>query len=148
MASSSGHQPKFAALNRGCHLYLAVWPSHWALAHTSSFCFFFGIPMTEHSYVENLTSKTRSCAFFLAECVSNCQCWLVESLIPLSQVLHGYPHGLHLSGSLTEAVVFLWWFCLGSACTACPRKRSWLQEISTETWQLLFNLPRTLCYFC
>jgi len=39
-ASSSGRQPKFAALNRGCHLYSAVWPSRWALAHTSSFCFF------------------------------------------------------------------------------------------------------------
>jgi len=29
----SGHQPNFAALNRGRHLYSAGWPSHWALAH-------------------------------------------------------------------------------------------------------------------
>jgi len=32
--SSSGHQPKFAALNRGRHLHLTGWPSSWALAHT------------------------------------------------------------------------------------------------------------------
>jgi len=40
-ASSSGRQPNFAALNRGHHLYLAEWPSRWALAHISSFnlCF-------------------------------------------------------------------------------------------------------------
>jgi len=31
--SSSGHQPNFAALNRGRHLYLAGQPSRWALAH-------------------------------------------------------------------------------------------------------------------
>jgi len=32
--SSSGRQRNFAALNRGRHLYLAVRPSRWALAHT------------------------------------------------------------------------------------------------------------------
>jgi len=31
--SSSGRQPKFAALNRGRHLHLAGWQSRWALAH-------------------------------------------------------------------------------------------------------------------
>jgi len=31
--SSSGRQPKFVALNRGCHLHLAGRPSRWALAH-------------------------------------------------------------------------------------------------------------------
>jgi len=31
--SSSGRQQNFAALNRGCHLYLAGRPSGWALAH-------------------------------------------------------------------------------------------------------------------
>ena len=31
--SSSRHQPNFAALNRGRHLYLAGLPSRWALAH-------------------------------------------------------------------------------------------------------------------
>ena len=36
--SSSGHRTNFAALNRGCHLYSAGWPSHWALAHISSCC--------------------------------------------------------------------------------------------------------------
>jgi len=30
--SGSGHQPNVAALNRGRHLYLAEWPSRWALA--------------------------------------------------------------------------------------------------------------------
>jgi len=34
--TSSGHQPNFAALNRGCHLYSAGQPSRWALAHISS----------------------------------------------------------------------------------------------------------------
>jgi len=33
MASSSGHQPNFAALNRGRHLCSAERPSGWALAH-------------------------------------------------------------------------------------------------------------------
>jgi len=37
MASSSGRQPNFAALNRGRHLYSAGRPSGWALAHVSSF---------------------------------------------------------------------------------------------------------------
>ena len=32
--SSSGCHPKFVALNRGCHLYLAGRPPRWALAHT------------------------------------------------------------------------------------------------------------------
>ena len=31
--SISGHQPNFAALNSGRHLYPAGLPSHWALAH-------------------------------------------------------------------------------------------------------------------
>jgi len=35
--SSSGHQPNFAALNRGCLIYSAGRPSHWALTHISSF---------------------------------------------------------------------------------------------------------------
>jgi len=34
--SSSGRQPNFTALNRGCHLYSAGRPSRWALAHISS----------------------------------------------------------------------------------------------------------------
>jgi len=33
MASSSGRQPNFAALNRGCQLRSAGRPSGWALAH-------------------------------------------------------------------------------------------------------------------
>jgi len=31
--TSSGRQPKFAAFNRGRHLYSAGRPSRWALAH-------------------------------------------------------------------------------------------------------------------
>ena len=31
--SSSGRQPNFAVLNRGCHLYLTGRPSRWASAH-------------------------------------------------------------------------------------------------------------------
>jgi len=34
--SSSEHQPNFASLNRGRHLYLAGRPSRWALAYISS----------------------------------------------------------------------------------------------------------------
>ena len=37
---SSGHQPNFAAMNRGRHLCLAGRPSRWALAHISSLFFF------------------------------------------------------------------------------------------------------------
>ena len=40
---SSGHQPNFAALNRGRHLYSAGRPSHWALAHILVFCMFFSL---------------------------------------------------------------------------------------------------------
>jgi len=39
MASSSGPQPNFAALNRGRHLCSAGRPSRWALAHISSYFF-------------------------------------------------------------------------------------------------------------
>jgi len=48
--STCGHQPIFAVLNRGHHLYLAGQPSRWALAHISSyvlflsFFFFFSSP--------------------------------------------------------------------------------------------------------
>jgi len=34
-----GHQPNFAALNRGHHLYSAGRPSRWALAHILVYCF-------------------------------------------------------------------------------------------------------------
>ena len=34
--TSSGRQPNFAALNRGCHLYSVGWPSRWALTHIFS----------------------------------------------------------------------------------------------------------------
>jgi len=37
--SSSGHQPNFAALNRGRHLCSTGRPSGWALAHISSFVY-------------------------------------------------------------------------------------------------------------
>ena len=36
-ASSSGRQPNFATLSRGCHLCSAGRPSRWSLAHISSF---------------------------------------------------------------------------------------------------------------
>jgi len=36
--SISGRQPNFAALNSGRHWYSTGRPSHWALAHISSFC--------------------------------------------------------------------------------------------------------------
>jgi len=39
--SSSGRQPNFASFNRGRHLHSAGRPSCWALAHISSFQFFF-----------------------------------------------------------------------------------------------------------
>jgi len=52
MASSSGRQPNFAALNRGHHLYSAGRPSRRALAHISSyFCFIkfsFGLIKLSH----------------------------------------------------------------------------------------------------
>jgi len=35
--SSSERQPNFVALNRGRHVYSAGRPSHWALAHISSY---------------------------------------------------------------------------------------------------------------
>ena len=37
-SSIGWHQPNFAALNTGCHLYSAGRLSRWALAHISSFC--------------------------------------------------------------------------------------------------------------
>jgi len=44
---SSGRQPNFAALNRGCHVYSAGRPSRWALAHISSFYLFFHLCATD-----------------------------------------------------------------------------------------------------
>jgi len=40
--SSSGREPNFAVLNRGCHLYSAGRPSCWALAHILGLFFLFG----------------------------------------------------------------------------------------------------------
>jgi len=37
--SSSGRQSNIAALNRGCHLYVAGRPSRWVLAHISIFLY-------------------------------------------------------------------------------------------------------------
>ena len=48
--SSSGHQPNFAALDRGCHLYLAGRPSRWALAHISSWLLFSGCIAVDAAY--------------------------------------------------------------------------------------------------
>ena len=45
--SSSGHQPNFAALNRGRHLYSAGRPSHWALAHVL-FCVWLTLEILDH----------------------------------------------------------------------------------------------------
>jgi len=42
--SSSGHQPNFAALNRGRHQYSAGRPSRWALAHILVSSFFISSP--------------------------------------------------------------------------------------------------------
>ena len=42
---SSGRQPNFTALNRGCHLRLAGRPSRWALAHISSFLLHFALQL-------------------------------------------------------------------------------------------------------
>ena len=41
MALQIGHQPNFAALNRGRHLYSAGRPSRWALAHILVNCICF-----------------------------------------------------------------------------------------------------------
>jgi len=43
MASSSGRQPNFAALNRGRHLCSVGRPSRWALAHILVFAFFYDV---------------------------------------------------------------------------------------------------------
>ena len=40
--SCSAREPNFAALSTGRHLYLAGWPSRWALAHISS-CVYFAL---------------------------------------------------------------------------------------------------------
>ena len=45
--SSSGHQPNFAALKRGPHLYLAGWLSCWALAHILVFAVFLSYARVE-----------------------------------------------------------------------------------------------------
>jgi len=41
--SSSGHQPNFAALSRGRHLYSAGQPSRWALAHILDISISYGL---------------------------------------------------------------------------------------------------------
>ena len=47
MASSSGRQPNFAALNRGRHLCSAGRPSGWALAHILVFIRVFKVKLSD-----------------------------------------------------------------------------------------------------
>ena len=80
--SSSGRQPIFAALNRGCHLYSAGRPSRWALAHilVSIFFFLFFLAQSQRSAIEclpyfhtwcglnaNLRCRSETCCMRLAE---------------------------------------------------------------------------------
>jgi len=59
--SSSGRQPNFAALNRGCHLYSARRPSRWALAHISSmFKFCCAIRKFSHAFVADTRNVYRA----------------------------------------------------------------------------------------
>jgi len=55
--SSSRHQPNFAALNTGRHLYSAGWPSRWALAHILVM-FFFTVQISVQIYVHCITQHT------------------------------------------------------------------------------------------
>ena len=62
-ASSSGRQPNFATLNRGHHLYLAGWPSHWALAHISSFYYLYANAMDCHCWIaRQMPNAHHSCS--------------------------------------------------------------------------------------
>ena len=45
--SNSGHQPNFAVLSRGRHLYSAGRPSHWALAHVLVFWWGHGMLLSQ-----------------------------------------------------------------------------------------------------
>jgi len=59
--SSIGHQPNFAALNRGRHLYSAGRPSRWALAHISSLLLLYYTTTTTTTTITTTTNQ---------------QCWL------------------------------------------------------------------------
>ena len=69
--SSSGHQPNFAALNRGRHLCSAGRPSHWALAHilVSSCGFFFLLPIFYFLFIAYSQPSQMGCLpYFHAWC--------------------------------------------------------------------------------
>ena len=53
---SSGHQPNFAALNRGCHLYSAGRPSRWALVHILVHWFFTTAKNTASQWSQSVTA--------------------------------------------------------------------------------------------
>jgi len=66
--SSSGRQPNFAALSRGCHLYSAGRPSRWALAHILV------ILLSQHF--------CEPCHFILKGCTDiNVYCWKIAVLL-------------------------------------------------------------------
>jgi len=67
-ASSSGRQPNFAALNRGCHLCSAGRPSRWALAHILDL---FTLAICCHCQRERNCTKT-SLLLLLLSAVSAC----------------------------------------------------------------------------
>ena len=72
--SSSGHQPNFAALNIGRHLYSAGRPSRWAFAHILV-CFYFG--SGRHSVSAGKTQRSFQTFFFRNICQpDSCLCQL------------------------------------------------------------------------
>jgi len=77
--------------------------------------------------------KMRSSAFLQAEWMPMLNVWTSAS-IPLCQVERERPRGLLQPwGGLSEALIALWWSCLGSARATYPKKRRRPRRIDTET---------------
>ena len=83
--SSSGRQPNYAALNRGCHLCSAGWPSCWALAHILIFLIFVFLWIQVTS-----TSRWWCCATVLKYCARTRNSLPTRCVFFLARLRRGY----------------------------------------------------------
>jgi len=93
--SSSGHQPKFVALNKGRHLHSEGRPSRWALAHILVY-FTCDVNMTSlsHSWLMSCDSVCRICGeacssrWLMKQLLNNGQHTCVLVFVPMVDILN------------------------------------------------------------
>jgi len=117
--SSSGRQPNFAALNRGCHLYSARRPSRWTLAHI----------LGEYNSYEDLEPREPTELFTTYGCRSTNTCLRFDKFQSNQVVLLWPP-------CVADAdIIFLPWFLLSCFFLSSPnvsRRRLDIYHTSTH----------------